>query len=339
MEEEIIKKLKDKLTGDKKHDVEIIKNSIDEYKNTHKEYDEETLNEFTNILATYIPNETVKKMQKLNESLKKEIIDGNKKAEDEITKGNYEEALKILNPIINDVYPYFVPQNSTKVRYVDFINPIEEILFAVYYDTKDKKIVNTPVPLTNLHFLISYTFSNLKDYKKMIKYASLGLKFNPVSVPLLSETIEYFKINKDFNRIKSLIPLVIRFSYTIETFLNTLTYFELIEIEENKASQAYYLCSLIQALTSDEKLLEFVDNEKDYIDNYYSNEINEENLTLLLIFEEFGIKDDFLNINLNAFKEILKLGKLKEEEKKILKNTIVEYETLINKINEYESMN
>lgn len=163
----------------------------------------------------------------------------------EIAEGRPEEALAILESLVEEIEECEHRSDDEAFEYRLFENPFQEALYFHLYDPK--KTVLTPMkPYPVIYYRYGNLLFELGYYKEAQAALRKALRWNPVHCTILEEYIETFKMEGDMDTYLELSKGLLRVAYTrsevARAFRNLGYYFT--DKEEYLLGTGYYLLSL-----------------------------------------------------------------------------------------------
>ena len=324
MKNDLIDELMSVLTGDKETDLTIIKSYIQRYKNENKEYDPEVLNTFNLLLEQYVDKDFLKNINEYQKSMNEKISQTINDAKDKLESDEYESAKEILDELVEIIYPKLCPINTDDIVYLDFIGPKEEALYYAYF-LKDKEIRKTSLKITELFYLSAYVNLISGNEKNFLKMIELSLTYCPTFFNSISLLVEYHFNKKNFKKMFEYLKMGFRFVTIEEQIIKLFQYLELYLVETGKYKEAYNVLNVISAYTEDQDLIEFVDKEREYLNQFIDNFDFENDFTLNNLFGFAGFNDNIFSKTASILKISIDSNVFNEQEKNEL---ISEYKKL-----------
>ena len=212
MVENIIKQIRQSLTGDQKVDMQILMQNSQEYKN-HK-YSKEIVREIGRMMADAMGEEFLDRWQNVIDDDLENWNEGILKIKEYINRKDYDLAEHFILDLLKYYKDLF--QDDSLNEYVYFDNVFEDLLYTCVRKDLSKKLRPCTYDYPGLYFLYAYIFVEKGDYKRAEKMIFEGLKWNPVSLELLFELSEIYKITKNWEVFLDTIKTCHRLSYTPE---------------------------------------------------------------------------------------------------------------------------
>lgn len=206
---QIINDIKSELTEDSDENRRIILNYLNKYSSV--EGGEEVIKELGTLIYDYLTPEELENFEKIldddvpERKLMKEVTE-------DINSQKIDEAIQKLEEYINNPDKGYV--NDDKSEYHQFNNQMEVVLFEKYI-TPEREVLPIPaeVPLVDIYHIYAYLLIEKEEYDEAIKYLNTALEYNPVSLPLLEEIREIYKILGNLEKLEEYIRLSFKYSY------------------------------------------------------------------------------------------------------------------------------
>ena len=197
--DQIMESIQAGLTGDSRKDIRYLQDQIAFHRN--HENGLEIARACGRLIYECLPDELKKRFR---ESMDRDTESWNQviaEADLNIRNQNYEKALKILEPVVNDLVQFeqFHFQNDSQTEYHDFHELFEELLYReLSHSELDFKPV--PIPFTALYSRYGNLLFELGRYGDASDILEKGLRWNPVDINLMLEYAECHKASGNMER-------------------------------------------------------------------------------------------------------------------------------------------
>lgn len=197
--ESIMESIKAGLTGDSQKDIQYLQDQIA----FHRNHDNglEIAKACGRMIYDLLPEELKSRMQEAmdrdNESWNQVI----EEADEDIRNQDYEKALKVLEPVVNDLVrsEQFYYQNDSQTEYYNFHELFEELLYReLSHSELDFKPV--PVPYSTLYNKYGSLLFEFGRYGDASDILEKGLRWNPVDISMMLEYAECHKASNNLER-------------------------------------------------------------------------------------------------------------------------------------------
>lgn len=206
---EIIESIKNKLNGDKQHDVRYLQEQLRHYQ-AQGNFD--VVYGIQLLLFNYLSSEEKAKLNNDATSMLKEH------------KVKYEKALELLNygevdkaqNILMELYNIYEKVGKLKgANFYDFSEPIECLLyFGSVENIKKARIKKVPEPVVHYAYQIASIYLEKNDTKMAINYLERALLFNPICQYVLEELVQrYINVN-DYDQAFKYVTISLKYAYT-----------------------------------------------------------------------------------------------------------------------------
>lgn len=192
---EIIADIKNGLTGDGEVDALYLESKIDVYKN-------HALSE--KILGFCIDLLLEKLSEEERESLKEWVgrpgagiraaLD---EVEDAMQAGDYTEARKILEALINEIEEIDDYADNNTTVYRTFHEPFELIMYEDKYKNNKQEIIGVPEAFDDVYLSYGTLLMELKEFKLAREMFIKGQRWNPVNANLILGLADTYQLEND----------------------------------------------------------------------------------------------------------------------------------------------
>lgn len=220
--EEDIKTIQDKLTGDKKKDIDILFSCVDEY--ATRPYAKEINIKISDLLQDMLkdsdPEMVAMLSQYIQEQSSRKYDNKLLKIKDLMGKEKYEEALKLADELESQVQLAIkeaqlgYPEKPLTFRFV--FSVMESALAAVFYPADN--VVSLPFDYVSLLTLKSQTYFALSDYDKSFLTLRTAMEYDPVSPDLSFLMAEMQESMGNYISFKMALEKAKRFLYRREDY-------------------------------------------------------------------------------------------------------------------------
>ena len=131
----------------------------------------------------------------------------------DINSGNSEEALSIIEPLINYIESTNIVSEDDEYYYYNLDDIYEEVLIS-FYKRLDKEIRVYDIDYKQIYYIYGLILYELNLYEDSIKALNKALKYNPISREVLFELAENYKVLKDYEAFYKITSLAHNYSYT-----------------------------------------------------------------------------------------------------------------------------
>lgn len=236
----IIEKITNQLSGDRKKDLQLLKNEAEKYKN-HKDA-REIIKEIGRMIFKLLPGEAKNEYSQILKNILSSIEKTLAESKLKIQEGKLDEAERMLMSILPHIERYKEDKASI---YLVFNEPFEQYYYK--YKFKPEKEIRTPPELnTEVFSNLAYILVEKRNFDKAIKIIDDGLVYNPINTNLLFEKAEIYKLKKDWNKFKNITNLCLEYSYKridIARVYRNFGYM-FIELQDYDAAICSYLMSM-----------------------------------------------------------------------------------------------
>ncbi len=205
--EKIIEEIENNLTGDSKKDVQYLLEQGEKYKD-HKN-SKEIRRACGRLLYHCVSKETKKSLDKIisDETLSYELVI--KKARALQHEGKYDEALKLMEDLINKTKGMDWFKDDSVSEYHCFNEFFEEVLYREY--TKPTKTIRNPgfFRLDTIYFQYGSLLIDAKRFQDAEKALITALRWNPANADIALERAETCKLQGNLEAF---------FNHSIEAF-------------------------------------------------------------------------------------------------------------------------
>jgi len=239
---EIINTVKSQLNGDREHDREIIKQAMDD--NQDRPDSQEIIHELSRMLTNYLTEDEIEQFDK---ALEKDLPEYSllNSVEENITNQQFEKAFNKLDNYMTSDFKRFV--NDENIEYHVFNNYIEEKLFEKYCTVKKEiRIIPFNLPIFMLYHYYGYFLVEQNRLDEAENSLKIALEYNPISLQVLFELIDLYKIKGDWNSMYEYLQLAFKYAYTPDALARAyrdLGYYY-VEVGKPEISVGLYIHSL-----------------------------------------------------------------------------------------------
>lgn len=194
---EIIEDIKKGLTGDSEVDALYLESKIGIYKN-HASSEK--------ILGFCIDLILEKLSEEEREALKEWVerpgagiraaLDG---VEEAMVNGNYEEAKKILEPLIDEIEEIDDYEDTDSTVYRTFHEPFELIMYENQYKV-NKEILGVEDPFDDVYLSYGLLLTELKEFEHAREIFIKGQRWNPVNANLLLGIADTYQMENNLEK-------------------------------------------------------------------------------------------------------------------------------------------
>lgn len=187
MDQELLKNIENKMTGDIEQDYKFIIKQASHFQ-ALEAYD--MVSEVMKLLGKHYGEEGKKFiLEKLKENVdtrKKMYFDVIEKEKQKKFAEAQEAVVKLI-----DTFPISRKLKDNQML-VSFSNLIENVIFVSLYNKERKELVRLEEPYANYYFHLGFNLYQLQDYEESIKMLDVSLKYDPVCVDAMLLKAEAF---------------------------------------------------------------------------------------------------------------------------------------------------
>jgi len=204
---EIMKEIRSKLCGDQEHDLKYLFDAAERYKDhvhaviIHKG--------ILRLAYDMYPDGDKGPVMRIVEHIDSFINNILQKVKIKASEGRLVEAEKMIKSIL------LIDDDAIKDKGSDcfwFNDLMEELIYRYKYNP-DKEILRDPYVNSKIYFTYAFILFEQRKYDEALIILETGLKYNPVSVELLIEESEIFKLRKDWAAYKHITEMCLEYSY------------------------------------------------------------------------------------------------------------------------------
>jgi tetratricopeptide (TPR) repeat protein len=249
--DEIMTNITSELKNDVKEDVKYLMEKMEEYKN--HEYSKEILRAIGRIIYEICPDDMKDKLDKIIENSNLGIEKTIEEADFQMYRNNYQKAFKIMENLISNIEKRNLYQDDSKSEYYCFYNLFEEILYKeIFKPSKDVRQI--PENFTGAYFIYGVILFELKMYDKSKEILEKAHKYNPVSVKILFELSEIYKMNNEWEEYVNINKKCLEYAYSSKDIARCYRNYGFYFIEQDRYDMATDLFQLSLEYDQDSKV-------------------------------------------------------------------------------------
>lgn len=239
---ETINEIFNKLTGDNESDLKYLKEQMDKYKDD--EHATEIIRALARKIYELLPDESKSELNKIIGNEVDSINSILEEARFELSRHNSKKAEELLRSVIDSVPLTF--EDDEECGYFCFKNGLEATVFAVS-EKYEKTMREAAYDFADIFFTYAYCLIENRKLDEAEEALKTALRWNPVSVSIMSELSEVYKIKKDYDSYLYWSKRIIRYASSSKElargYRNIAYYY--CDIEEYEKSAAIYSFSRI----------------------------------------------------------------------------------------------
>lgn len=208
---EIIKEINDSLTGDLKTDINYLQQKVQEYKDNV-----EISNYISRCIYMILP-EDQKEDYANNMFTKEEKIEVELQRAAVILSANDKEKIDIAYNLVTNVVEQIKDEFKAgdTFKYYSFDDYMQFALYCnIFQPTKEVRRAN--YKYDDIYKMLGYILIEKGEYDEAIEVLRKGMSFNPVSVRIMFELGEAYKLQKDWDKFYSVSKRALEFAMSKE---------------------------------------------------------------------------------------------------------------------------